>query len=122
MKNKKGFTLIELLAVILLLSIIAAVAIPKTYRYVKDKEEGENTIIQDKFINAAKIYFAKEVGISNIDDDSSVTVATLLSKGLIDSAGECATDGKIEVDIDDNNFIKYSFLDMDCVADGSYDD
>ena len=122
MKNKKGFTLIELLAVILLLSIIAAVAIPKTYKYVKDKQAGENTIIQDKYINAAKIYFAKEVGIGSIAAGSEVTVATLLSSGLIDSAGTCSVaNGKIVISIE-SDIIKYNFSGMDCIQNGVYTD
>lgn len=113
MKNKKGFTLIELLAVILLLSIIAAVAIPKTYKYVKDKETGENTIIQDKFINAAKIHFAK-AGIDSITADASVSVQDLLEAGLIDNTSGCPVGGTVDININ-NGVIEYGFTGMTCI-------
>ncbi|HOZ54161.1 MAG TPA: prepilin-type N-terminal cleavage/methylation domain-containing protein [Bacilli bacterium] len=105
-KNNRGFTLVELLAVILLLSIIAAAVIPKTYTYVKDKEEGENTILEDKYVNAAKIHFAKQ-GIASIENNESVTTAELLSEGLVDNTNSC-DNGVITISIDGSNIISYA--------------
>lgn len=47
MKNKKGFTLIELLAVIVILAILLAVAIPRVTKYISDSR-------RDSFITTAK--------------------------------------------------------------------
>ena len=47
MKNKKGFTLIELLAVIVILAILLAVAIPRVTKYISDSRK-------DSYITTAK--------------------------------------------------------------------
>lgn len=47
MKNRKGFTLIELLAVIVILAILLAVAIPRVTKYISDSR-------RDSFITTAK--------------------------------------------------------------------
>jgi len=46
-KNKKGFTLIELLAVIVILAILLAIAIPKVSKYISNSRK-------DSFVLAAK--------------------------------------------------------------------
>ena len=47
MKNKKGFTLIELLAVIVILAILLAIAIPSVTKYISDSR-------RDSFVTTAK--------------------------------------------------------------------
>ena len=47
MKNKRGFTLIELLAVIVILAILLAVAIPRVTKYISDSRK-------DSYITTAK--------------------------------------------------------------------
>ena len=47
MKNRKGFTLIELLAVIVILAILLAVAIPRVTKYISDSR-------RDSFIATAR--------------------------------------------------------------------
>ncbi len=54
MKNKKGFTLIELLAVIVILAIILAIAVPKVTRYItKTRQDGFTSTALD-FIEAVR--------------------------------------------------------------------
>ena len=51
MKNRKGFTLVELMAVIVVLAIIIAIAVP-AYNGIKtkiDQKNYENTIISLKY-------------------------------------------------------------------------
>ena len=49
MKNKRGFTLIELLAVIVILGVLLAIAIPKVSQYI-------NKSRKESFISAGKIF------------------------------------------------------------------
>jgi type IV pilus assembly protein PilA len=58
MKNEKGFTLIELLAVIVILGIIAAIAIPAIGNVI-NKSNQKSTVQEGiQIINAAKMYYA----------------------------------------------------------------
>ena len=49
MKNKKGFTLIELLAVIVILGVLLAIAIPKVTQYITRSRK-------DSFLSAGKFF------------------------------------------------------------------
>lgn len=62
MKNKKGFTLIELLAVVVLLGVILAIAIPGVTSYITNSRK--NTFISSAkgYIDAAKVYMADKNG------------------------------------------------------------
>lgn len=59
MKNNYGFTLIELLAIVVILGVIIAVAAPNMTKQINKKEETDQTILDEKISNAAKIYAAK---------------------------------------------------------------
>jgi len=60
MKEQKGFTLIELLAVIVILGIIAAIAIPAIGNVISKSEEKAEAQEGVQIINAAKMYMANE--------------------------------------------------------------
>ena len=53
MKNKKGFTLIELLAVIVILGLLMAIAIPSVTRYITQSRMKTLTSSIDSFISSA---------------------------------------------------------------------
>ena len=60
MKEQKGFTLIELLAVIVILGIIAAIAIPAIGNVINKSETKSQAQEGVQIINAAKMYVANE--------------------------------------------------------------
>lgn len=80
--NDKGMTLIELLAVVVILAIIAAIAIPTfgnvidNSRYKAVKSDAINVI------NAAQLYY-----IDNPDEIGPVQVEVLVEKGFLKHAG-----------------------------------
>ncbi len=82
MKNEKGLTLIELLAVVVILGIIAAIAVPsigniiENSRYNAVKADGINVI------NAAQLYYTDNPSAT------TVTVATLKTDSYLDTAGK----------------------------------
>ena len=73
MKNKKGFTLIELLAVIVILALLVAVAIPAVTKYLNTSRKG---------------VFA---------DNASVAISAVRNQTIIDGAS------KLEYNLDDIN-------------------
>jgi type IV pilus assembly protein PilA len=60
LKEQKGFTLIELLAVIVILGIIAAIAIPAIGNVINKSEVKAQAQEGVQIINAAKMYVANE--------------------------------------------------------------
>ena len=54
MKNKKGFTLIELLAVIVILAILLAVAIPQVTKYITNSRKDSYVTTAKDFADAVR--------------------------------------------------------------------
>nr|WP_205182627.1 prepilin-type N-terminal cleavage/methylation domain-containing protein [Metabacillus iocasae] len=68
LKNEKGLTLIELLAVIVILGIIAAIAIPSIGGIIQKSREDAVKADALQILNAAKVYVS-----SNGLEDTSLT-------------------------------------------------
>ncbi|MFV9511066.1 competence type IV pilus major pilin ComGC [Tepidibacillus sp. LV47] len=81
LSNQRGVTLIELLAVIVILGIIAAVAVPVVLNQIdtakKNAGEADKAIVLD----AAQRYFIQHSSDANPPD--SVAVSTLVSEGFL---------------------------------------
>ncbi|WP_318615192.1 type II secretion system protein [Sporosarcina sp. YIM B06819] len=96
MKNEKGLTLVELLAVIVILGIISAIAVPAIGNIITNskvnalKADGQNALA------AANIYFT---------DTGATTVSlTQLKAGYLDDEGGFKGDATFKVDkIDGGN-------------------
>lgn len=96
MKNNYGFTLIELLAIVVILGVIIAVAAPNMTKQINKKEETDQTILDEKISNAAKIYAAKYysekiVSCTTIGDcNINFTLNDLEQDGLINLKDKCS--------------------------------
>ena len=80
--NQKGLTLVELLAVIVILGIIAAIAVPAIGNIIENTKY--NAVKSDALnaISAANLFFAEEPTASEI------TVSKLVSDGYLDEKGK----------------------------------
>ena len=142
LKNKKGFTLVELLAIVAILAIIMVLAAPSMTKQIAKKEETDQTILDEKIHNAAKIYAAKYysekiVNCTHTNRDNpcvAFDLNDLEQDGLINLKDKCSkkdSDGnemlknansryKIRIYIKNDN-IFYDFADvydndMDCAS------
>jgi type IV pilus assembly protein PilA len=77
LKNKKGVTLVELLAVIIILGIITAIAVPTIGNLIENQREAAAVAQWDAIIDAAELYQAAE------PTAETVTLATLISEDYI---------------------------------------
>lgn len=84
MKNKKGFTLVELLAILVILGTIAAIAVFNISKQAEINEENEQSILEQKVQNAAKMYAAKYYASDIISgNDIKFTLNDLIEDGLL---------------------------------------
>lgn len=77
-KNQSGFSLIELLIVILVTSIIAAIAIPNLMAARRNANEA-STVSSLRTITSAEVSYRSSIGSGNF-----ATMADLISGGLLD--------------------------------------
>ena len=98
--NEKGFTLVELIAVVTIMAIIAALAIPNITREISASDERQQNVLDMKIENAAKLYVAKKkpcvltgkkIADTNnyhiaceVTENFSFTLRELINEGLLE--------------------------------------
>ncbi len=83
LKKEKGFTLVELLAVIVILGIIVAIAIPAVGNIIDNAQTDADEQEQALIIDAARLYMIQGDGA-----ELPVTVATLETEGYLEARAD----------------------------------
>lgn len=97
--REEGFTLVELLAVIVILGIIVALAIPAVGTVVDTARSGATKAEQELVIDAARLYELDEKNPDIGEDKANgVTVGELVKNGYL----ELSADSKIE----ENDYVR----------------
>lgn len=91
LKEEKGLTLIELLAVIVILGIIAAIAIPAIGNIMTNSTVNALKGDAQNVLAAGNLYFTEK----STATDEAVDIQTLLDEGFLDDAGGFNTDGTV---------------------------
>lgn len=89
-KNEKGLSLVELLAVIVILGIIAAIAIPAIGNIIENSRYNAVKADAINVINAANLYFVDNPG------EADVKVSALMSSTFLDTPGKIPTDATVK--------------------------
>ncbi|WP_309479772.1 competence type IV pilus major pilin ComGC [Brevibacillus agri] len=80
LKNERGFTLIELLAVIVILGIIAAIAVPSIGNIIDNSRKDSHIANARMIVDATRMYL-----VNNSSATSPVTLKTLVDNGYINN-------------------------------------
>ncbi|ARF13099.1 type II secretion system protein [Sporosarcina ureae] len=90
--NQKGLTLVELLAVIVILGIIAAIAVPAIGNIITNTKYNAAKADAINTLNAANMYFTED---NTATAASEVTVVQLKDNGYLDSYGTLTKETKV---------------------------
>ena len=91
MKNEKGFTLIEILAVILLIGIISAIAIPAVSKYLVSSKNTTYSTYEKSMVEAAKnriincISNNEQCELPDNDIEQKIFLDLLIEEGYLDN-------------------------------------
>ena len=96
-KNEKGLTLVELLAVIVILAIVAAIAVPAIGNVIENSRYKAAKADAITVLNAANIYFTeKQTEGANGKAVETVTIEQLNTAGYLEDPGTFAKGNKGE--------------------------
>ena len=110
LKNQKGLTLVELLAVIVILGIIAAIAVPAIANIIDNSRKDAHVA------NAEALYDAARLAV--VGEDVSGSQIFVLDDGEGDEI-ELLTLGYLETDLEDPDGGEYGTVEVDYDSDGN---
>ena len=91
LKNQKGLTLVELLAVIVILAVVAAIAVPSIGGVIENSRYNAVKADATNALNAAQLYFTD----LPTSESTSVTVKELKDQNYLESQGTLSNDAKV---------------------------
>jgi type IV pilus assembly protein PilA len=104
-RNQKGLTLIELLAVVVVLGIIAAIAVPSVTGVINKSKIKADLGSYQIIVDAGMRYALAE----NADDETKLNITELVSAGYLNDAPSKQSDkikgfGSIKINLDGNKY------------------
>ncbi|MFJ8255898.1 type II secretion system protein [Peribacillus asahii] len=94
LKNQKGLTLVELLAVVVILGIIAAIAVPSIGKIIDNSKKDAHIANAEQLVGAARLAVAandkglwvgKEDTTKKYDSSTNITMKELVDAGYLES-------------------------------------
>jgi type IV pilus assembly protein PilA len=96
LKNDKGLTLVELLAVIVILGIIAAIAVPSIGGIINKSKDDAKVAEAIQIINAARLAYAEDSDVTRWTHGGTVASGTGAPEEVLASSGLSTYLSKVE--------------------------
>ena len=126
--NKKGFTLVELIAIVAILAMITALAVPNITKEVTANETQQNKVKNETIENAAKVYaskyYADRLVMKNNNCNIEFDFDDMEKDGIISTKDlECSASSKIGINfVDDGGILKARYhINASCYSADSHD-
>jgi type IV pilus assembly protein PilA len=97
LKNQRGLTLVELLAVMVILGIIAAIAVPSIGKVIDNSKDKAQVANAHQIVDAAKLYVnsgEKAVPTTN-GGTATIKLSELITEGLLEEIKDPKLDNKV---------------------------
>lgn|SRR5690606_3148109 len=109
LKNEKGLTLVELLAVVVILGIISAIAIPSIGGLINNSKKDAHIANAQQMVNSAKLALTAD----ELPSGGKITLNTLINDGYIEDMKDPSgtgsnpkynkTDSYVIINVDEGN-------------------
>ncbi|MBW8350208.1 prepilin-type N-terminal cleavage/methylation domain-containing protein [Bacillus sp. IITD106] len=93
LKNQRGLTLVELLAVVVILGIISAIAIPSIGGLINNSKKDAHIANAQTMVNAVKLMITADELTFDKDNKATVTLETLVKDNYLDKVKDPSGNG-----------------------------